>query len=240
MDLGPLSPVKAVDSVRDVAQPRDFQLRRRVQLLRTINRPVKALIGVVLSVGLTAMGGMAANASEEHVDGVAIAEQVFASGNPGAAYAALTSYEQAKFSEAVTPASVETTNMDGSKFVAPTAESMAGAEAGTCWSNTLRDEVRSTAGILLFTFWGTAKWCWNGSTVTSGSFIDQGGQAIFIGWRYAGVNGKGSAIVANKAQMYVGLKFILGANGWDIQSPTYCIHVTGIPQGISSSPKCGI
>jgi hypothetical protein len=127
-------------------------------------------------------------------------------------------------------------------YVAPAAKplGLTAAVTSTCWTNTLRNEIRSAANILLFTYYGTAQWCWNGSTVTSGSFINQGGQAVYIGWRYLGVNGKGSAVVANKAQMFVGLKFALGIGGWDIQAPTYCIHATGVPQGISSSAKCGI
>lgn len=77
--------------------------------------------------------------------------------------------------------------------------------------------------------------------MTEASVADNGGETSTPGWRYEGVTDSDAGVVNNEGRSYSQYKFVLGAGGWDIQTPTPCIRVIGQASGEADSDLvCGI
>lgn len=111
---------------------------------------------------------------------------------------------------------------------APTAVT---AMATGCWTAKATREASALAGNVLYTYFTTGGWCSSGSTVTDSWFVEAGGETSTPGWRYEGVLRTGTGVYSNQGRTYSQHQFVLGAGGWDVQSPTPCARVEGTSAG---------
>lgn len=110
-----------------------------------------------------------------------------------------------------------------------------------CWSQRWNGNARSAAGNVLYTYFTTGGWCSSGTSVTSAWLADASGQTSTPGWRYDGVVKSGAGVVSNQGRSYAQHRFVLRVGGWDVQSPSPCLRVSGTSGGTSSGTHtCGI
>lgn len=112
--------------------------------------------------------------------------------------------------------------------------------ANGCWTQR-RNSWSAAAGNTLYTFYHVGGWCASGSRVTSARTVDAGGETKTPGWRYDGVLRTHSGVVYNQGRSFSQHRFVFGAGGWDIQTPTPCLRVNGLPNGRGyTDAVCGI
>lgn len=110
-----------------------------------------------------------------------------------------------------------------------------------CWTARANYSNLSIAGTVLYKWWHVTRWCAKGTTVTSASIADRGGQPVTIGWRYEGVAQSQAGIAGGWGRSYSQHKFVLGSGGWDIQTVMPCGRVSGGQSGASFYDRvCGI
>ena len=110
-----------------------------------------------------------------------------------------------------------------------------------CWAQRWSGNARSAAGNVLYTYYTNGGWCSAGSTVTSAWLADAGGETSTPGWRYDGVVKTGAGVVSNQGRSFAQHRFVLRVGGWDVQSPSPCLRVSGTSSGTSSGTyTCGI
>ena len=116
-----------------------------------------------------------------------------------------------------------------------------GPLATGCWTQRWTWGPKANAGNTLYTYYHVGRWCASGSTVTSASEADSGGETKTPGWRYEGVVARDAGVVSNQGRSYTQHKFALGAGGWDIQTPLECARVKGLSSSNSTADSiCGI
>lgn len=110
-----------------------------------------------------------------------------------------------------------------------------------CWTQRFTRQGTALAGNTLYTYYHVNRWCSSGSTVTSASVADFGGETSTPGWRYNGVIRSGAGVVSNQGRSYSQHSFTLGAGGIDVQNPVPCIRGKGTSAGTGShDTTCGI
>lgn len=110
-----------------------------------------------------------------------------------------------------------------------------------CWTMRANGSGKAAAGNTLYTFYHVGHWCASGSTVTSASIQDRGGETSTPGWRWGGAIGGSSGVVGNQGRSYSQVSFILRVGAWDVQNPTPCARVNGFSNATAtSSSTCGI
>ena len=115
------------------------------------------------------------------------------------------------------------------------------AAAAGCWTSRYEGEAKALAGNTVFTVYHVGRWCSNGTSVTEASVVDSGGETSTIGWRYEGVVASDARVVNNEGRSYSKFKFVLGAGGWDIQTPTPCLRTKGKADGTTDNDTtCGV
>lgn len=169
----------------------------------------------------------------------------------------LTSYletlspsERQEFINTKLPANIETTSGPQQPLDATAQASLAeaqahGAEAtpvaAGCWTARSEGEATALLGNTLFTYYHVGAWCSDGLSVTDASVVDYGGETASLGWRYEGGINTDAGVVANEGRSYSQQKFVFGTGGWDIQTPTPCIRVSGYASGdVVADEVCGI
>jgi hypothetical protein len=129
---------------------------------------------------------------------------------------------------------------ESARLARVTGETIAPLATG-CWAGRVNDKYKAAAGNTVFTFYHVGQWCASGSTVTSASVADAGGETSTPGWRYEGVINKSAGVVSSQGRSYSQVKFVLGAGGWDIQTATPCTRVKGAAAGTYTwDTTCGI
>lgn len=164
--------------------------------------------------------------------------------------ATLSTAEQEDFVRTQLPASSDTVvgpqqPADAEAQASAAAAEARGAEAAPedagCWTQRVDGWSEARAGNTLYTYYHVGSWCSDGSSVTEASVADNGGETSTPGWRYEGVTDSDAGVVNNEGRSYSQYKFVLGAGGWDIQTPTPCIRVIGQASGEADSDLvCGI
>lgn len=110
-----------------------------------------------------------------------------------------------------------------------------------CWAGRADGSERAALGNTLFTYYHVGEWCVSGSTVTSSSVADAGGETSTPGWRYDGVINRSAGILSNEGRSYSQTRFILGSGGWDVQTIVPCLRVRGLSNAtFYSDATCGI
>lgn len=150
--------------------------------------------------------------------------------------------DQSKFINSKLPASITTTLTVTKETITPSESSRASAAQATgCWRARLNGQAKSALGNTLFTYYHLAYWCSSGLTITTSRWDGAGGETSTPGWRYEGVINKGAGVVLNQGRSYSQFRFVLGAGGIDVQSPTPCLRVKGTNTGgIGRDLVCGI
>ncbi|WP_448070473.1 hypothetical protein [Georgenia yuyongxinii] len=100
-----------------------------------------------------------------------------------------------------------------------------------CWTAKANRQATALAGNVLYTYFTTGGWCSSGSTVTDSWFVEAGGETSTPGWRYEGILRTDTGVYSNQGRTYSQHQFVLGAGGWDVQSPTPCARVGGTSAG---------
>lgn len=193
----------------------------------------------------------ASSASPNTPDGAAIAQKVFASSNPQAAYSVLPTADRAAFDKveivATTQTSATTQTLSDIQTRAVLARGaasgmqMMAAASTTCWGMHISGSSKNALGGTLYTFWQETDVCSNGSQITKvnmpGNLI--GEETSTPGWRTDGTHG--NAVNAGWEGRGVGeFHFILGAGPWDIQHANPCdqIRINANHRTFSSSSSC--
>lgn len=161
------------------------------------------------------------------IDGIKVAERVFSSPDPKAAYTALPPAEREAFTAATAVAKVETevvgTGLAGNegKRVNSLKEAL---EADGCWYVSFRGAGKGLTGNTLYSYWQHTAICVSNGRVYHVWVDNVGGETSTPGWRIdkdpiswtanPGWEGRGVA------QYY----FVLGAGPWDIAHPTTCLQ----------------
>ncbi len=96
-----------------------------------------------------------------------------------------------------------------------------------CWTQRWTGKAKATFGNVLYTWYHVGYWCASGTKVTKADTRDAGGETSTPGWRYEGIMREGHGVVSNQGRSYTQHKFVLGAGGIDVQSPTECLRVNG-------------
>ncbi len=110
-----------------------------------------------------------------------------------------------------------------------------------CWSQRWTWAPKAAAGNTLYTYYHVGRWCSSGSSVTSATIADYGGETSTPGWSYEGMIGSGKGVVSNEGRSYTRHKFELSVGSWVVQTKTPCGRVKGKSSGSSSADAtCGI
>lgn len=202
----------------------------------------------IMAAGALMVGGGAAHASTppapDAIDGVEITPEV------QAYLDTLTAEEAADFVATKLPAHTELTTewqqpVDISAAASLAAATVSGRAvspmATGCWSQRQNAKSTSALGNTVYTYYHVGGWCANGSTVTSASISDHGGETSTPGWSYDGVINEGSRVVSNQGRSYSQFQFKLRVGPVDAQTPTPCIRVSGTASGTATSnATCGV
>ena len=205
----------------------------------------KALIGAVVVVLLPAT---AASASAPVLSSEATALSVYQSSNPAAAFAALPAAQQRAFADRMstwtavefqtrtwkrTPTAQEMKAMGtarASTRTSPAQHATGSADlalAGGCWSQ-YKYHKWYDLGLNTGDTWMTAHWCSNGSSITSYSLSNRGGQG-YKGIEYKGLGGTYRSNVGWEVRQAQSFKFsVLWANA----NP--CMQIRGGRTGLYS------
>ncbi|MDO5504241.1 MAG: hypothetical protein Q4G67_13835 [Actinomycetia bacterium] len=110
-----------------------------------------------------------------------------------------------------------------------------------CWTQRFTFSPKAMAGNVLYTYYHVGYWCSSGTRITAARVQDTGGQPKTLGWRYEGVVKRDAGIVSNQGRSYTQHKFVLGVNGWDIQTVLDCGRALGRTSGSALGDSvCGI
>jgi hypothetical protein len=214
-----------------------------------------------IACSLVAGPAQAAQVASSDSDVAAIAtsawDRINASGDPHAAYLALSANDRAAFDAYLLPAhaeeSVTLTPADDAARAAVASgavktryDSVDAGQTDTattsgCWGSYARYTEKAALGNSLWDTYTEGGWCTNGSTVTSATFNRSWSTVAAVGWRDGGQLGKGSGIVSNQARIWSQRRMILGAGGWDVQTRNPCIRLNGSSSGgASASQTCSL
>lgn len=110
-----------------------------------------------------------------------------------------------------------------------------------CWTARTDWEQKNVYGGGIYSWYHVGRWCANGSTVTSASRADYGGQTYAIGWRKEGLTASAAGVVSNQGRSYTQQKFVLGVGGWDVDTRYECARVAGKSNATATGTMtCGI
>lgn len=117
-----------------------------------------------------------------------------------------------------------------------------GTEAVTaCWTSWKRWGAQAAAGNTLYTWWQGLDWCGNGTSITSYSRYDRGGETSTPGWTYIGPAGATYNNVGWEIRSRTQETFQFSVIGYPIQTPTECGQIRGGAGGLtSSSTSCSL
>ena len=158
--------------------------------------------------------------------------------------------EQAEFIASTLPATEtitygKQTPADGMAVASLSAANARGVavspRATGCWTLRVNGSAKAATGNTLYTYYHVGKWCASGSTVTSATIQERGGETSTPGWRWAGAIGGGAGVVSNQGRSFSQVSFILKAGLWDVQNPTPCLRVNGMSNATgTTSSACSI
>ncbi|WP_024285223.1 hypothetical protein [Cellulomonas sp. KRMCY2] len=138
------------------------------------------------------------------------------------------------------PLPIDAAAQRSARLAADTGSAVSPMSTG-CWTQRWNGSARSAAGNVLYTYYTSGGWCSTGSTVTRAWLAEAGGETSTPGWRYDGVVKSGAGVVSNQGRSYAQHRFVLRVGGWDVQSPSPCLRVSGTSGGTSSGAyTCGI
>lgn len=210
---------------------------------------MKRHISTAILVAVLLSGSTAAHAASPTADGQ-IPEGMVITPQIQEYLDTLPAAERTKFVNTVLPATYhEATTLQvpvdatarASVLLARLAGTQVMALASGCWAGRVDESYTAVAGNTVFTFYHVGGWCVSGSTVTSASVLDAGGETSTPGWRYEGVINRSAGVVSNQGRSYSQVKFVLGVGGWDIQTPTPCTRVFGLSNATYTwDTACGI
>ena len=147
--------------------------------------------------------------------------------------ATLSPADRATFVNTMLPATVTVT-------VTKTSATGTAARATGCWNGRVNGSATNAFGGTLYTYYTVGNWCSSNLTITSSRWVEAGGETSTPGWRYDGVINKGAAVTLNQGRSFSQFRFILGAMGTDVQSPTPCLRVKGTNTGgVGRDTVCG-
>lgn len=115
-------------------------------------------------------------------------------------------------------------------------------QANGCWLHKASATEYSLAGIKLYSYYTTLRWCASGSRVTSASVYEADGQSHAVGWRYEGVKARNAGIVGEYGRAYARHRFVLGIGPVDAQTTDNCMRAWGHYDGVYTwrDKVCGV
>lgn len=161
----------------------------------------------------------------------------------------LSSSERRAFINTNVPTTtVETTTVTAVDAEAKASLAQASLNGGTvsplatgCWTARANWNQYNIYGAAIYSWYHVGHWCASGSTVTSASIADYGGQTYVVGWRKDGLTASSSGVVSNQGRSYTQQKFVLGVGGWDVDTRYECARVNGTASATASGTMtCGI
>jgi hypothetical protein len=152
-------------------------------------------------------------------EGLAIAEEVYASPNPELMREALSESDRSKLDAVTLPKSLEVT----SEIISD--ESSLRAAYSGCWELHADNSVKAAAGNTLYTFWQTTQVCVDNGNVYSVEVSDAGGETSTPGWRIDREPTTRTKNVGWEGRGVARYYFVLGAGGWDISHPVNCLQL---------------
>lgn len=219
-----------------------------------------ALCATVLTLSTLPAPAMAAGNLGES-DARRAAESVFDSINrssdPESAYKALTGTAREAFDRYYQPAGEVTTvtlvaldadgeSADVARSNARTFDSFASAEAAIqragagCYAGNGRTTVVNGFGVGLFDTWVEGKWCGNGVSTSSATFLRSWATVGVVGWRDAGQKDKGAGVNRGVGRIFAQRHFVFGAGGVDITHNYPCARIVAIDSGSHIDTGCSI
>jgi len=209
------------------------------------------LATVLVAAGLVVAGGTAASADDTgapYVGGAVVDDDDPATLE--AYLAGLTDDERAEFLATQVPATTEVelgaqTPADGAAVSSLLTARFSGLAVTPmsvgCWTQRWTWNKKAAVGNTLFTYYHVGKWCASGSSVTSASIADRGGETSTPGWSYQGVTASASGIVSNEGRSYSKHKFVFKIGSFTVQTQTPCARVKGKYNATSTADgTCGI
>ena len=201
-----------------------------------------ALIAAMASV-LGASGIAAGTTESENQRSIRLAEALFKTTNPKAAYDRLSPADRESAMRALRPDPTQlslTTSYTPAPQSSPTNAAVPSAltavtTAKKCWSVYKKWEQNSSAGNTLYTYWMGLKWCGQSGKVSNVNVYTRGGETATPGWRYMGHGGSGANNVGWEVRRYVQEKFQFGLNGWDVIVANRCGQIRGGATGLYST-----
>jgi len=189
-------------------------------------------IAVITALTLAFVTAAPAGATEGGEVNVLLA-RLEGSSNAAAEFQAMSAEQQKAVVEYLTPTSVQTEVVN--ERVDPTT-----TRAASCYTYTSRAYFNNNIGQQIGSMWTTGRICSSGSTVTSATFVDGGGNTAMPFWSYKGITSKGGGVQRGGGYVYGAYKFELNAVGVPIQTPTYCSRVVGTAIAAHGDTGCGI
>lgn len=136
----------------------------------------------------------------------------------------------------VTPVRTVMTSSKVSKISPQTLAKLGFATAATssCWTAWAYFDKNAIAGNTVYSWWQTLTWCsTNGTTITSHTVVDRGGETSSPGWSYTGHGLANNAIVGNQIRQYTQEKFTFSV-AWTSFTSTECAQIRGTATGTPS------
>ncbi|SBW23414.1 putative secreted protein [Candidatus Protofrankia californiensis] len=185
--------------------------------------------GVVaaLVAGTTVFSAVSASADTQAANGVKVADKVFSSSSPKAAYDALSESDRVAFTASTTVDRIETHTVGKGlgANAGKTANSFDGAVAASgCWYFTFRGRAKAAAGNTLYTYWQNTAVCARKGRITAVWTDNVDGETSTPGWRIDKDPTTKTKNVGWEGRGVARYYFVLGVGGWDIQHPTTCLQ----------------
>ena len=166
--------------------------------------------------------------------------------DPEASYTALSQADRAAFDAYFLPAQYEDTVTFGPEVAQSSEEVqfsslvnttqfdsvLATAAATTkCKGAKVERVMKNSLGGNLWTQGTEGTWCWKGSKVTSAKFGRSWSVMHAALWQDKGQIGKGAGVSGSYGRIWAQRKYTLGTGGWDIQTSTPCVRLSGNASG---------
>lgn len=195
-----------------------------------VRASVSGLMATVCLMG-TAVSGHAAADTAGYSDR-AFMQRVLNSSNPEGAYAALSDKDKGRYASLSVVVSEEVTV--GERRSAP-----AVAAADACYDSTVHGKGKSVAGVTLYTYDTSMRWCVTNGRNTSARLTQIQGDAKIPGWKYEGIRQKWAGISTGKAVGYAQYHFRLDPPGPIPGQDRYpCTRIIGNGSSVRHDARC--
>jgi hypothetical protein len=180
------------------------------------------------------------NTPQNEAIAVSALQEINASADPTAVLAGLTDAQLADLKVYLTPKEAVFVPPVAS-VVAPLNLTRSIAAATVCRQASGSFTEVNGFGATLWTFKTTGGWCYNGTSVTSASYVGSYATVDFVGWFYSGIVDHTSGVIGGSGRSYSQGKFQLIFAGVVVQQVLPCNRIAGFANGsVVSDHTCGL